>query len=152
MFRAMVKGAFAGAAGTTALNAATYLDMAVQARPASETPQLAVEELGKRTGHPLPGTGDERSNRLAGLGPLPGAATGVAVGAVAGLLDPALRRLPPPLSALLLGAAAMAASNAPMTRRGLTDPARWSKTEWASDAIPHLAYGLVTTATQRSAH
>jgi hypothetical protein len=43
----------------------TYLDMAVRARPASETPQLAVEELGKRTSHPLPGTGDERSNRLA---------------------------------------------------------------------------------------
>ena len=46
----------------------------------------------------------------------------------------------------------MAASDAPMTRVGLTDPARWSKTEWASDAIPHLAYGLVTTATLRSAH
>ena len=93
MFRAMVKGAFAGAAGTTALNAATDLDMAVRAG-----------------------------------------------------------RLRSPLSALLLGAAAMAASDAPMTRVGLTDPARWSKTEWASDAIPHLAYGLVTTATLRSAH
>jgi hypothetical protein len=99
----------------------------------------------------VPGTGDERSNRLAGLGPLLGVATGVGVGAVAGMLHPALRRLPSTLSALLLGAAAMAMSNAPMSALDLTDPAQWSKTEWASDALPHLAYGLVTTATLRKA-
>jgi hypothetical protein len=146
MFQALIRGALAGAAGTTALNAVTYLDMAVRARPASETPQQAVDELGKRTGHPVPGTGDERSNRLAGLGPLLGVATGVGVGGLAGLLDSALRRLPTTLSALLLGAAAMAASNVPMTKLHLTDPAQWSKTEWASD------YGLITTATLRRAH
>jgi hypothetical protein len=151
MFQALIRGALAGAAGTTALNAVTYLDMAVKARPASETPQQAVDELGNRTGHPVPGTGDERSNRLAGLGPLLGVATGVGVGAVAGMLHPALRRLPSTLSALLLGAAAMAMSNAPMSALDLTDPAQWSKTEWASDALPHLAYGLVTTATLRKA-
>lgn len=151
MFRSLMRGALAGAAGTTALNAATYLDMAVRARPASETPQRAVDELGERSGHPVPGTGDDRSNRLGGLGPLLGLATGVGVGAVAGLLDAGLRRLPATLSALLLAAAAMAGSNVPMIKLGLTDPTQWSKTEWASDALPHLAYGLVTTATLRTA-
>src|SRR6266536_4517209 len=70
MFRALWKGALAGAAGTTALNAATYLDMAMRARPASGTPQQAVAQLGERTGRPVTGTGEERDNRLAGLGPL----------------------------------------------------------------------------------
>jgi hypothetical protein len=149
MFGALIKGALAGAAGTTALNAATYLDMALRGRPASDTPQQAVDELSKRTGHPVPGSGDERGNRLAGLGPLLGVATGVGIGTVAGLLGPALRRLPAVVSAGLLGAAAMVAANAPMSKLDLTDPAQWSKTDWASDALPHLAYGLVTSATLR---
>jgi hypothetical protein len=36
MFKGLARGAAAGAAGTTALNAVTYLDMAVRARPASD--------------------------------------------------------------------------------------------------------------------
>ena len=43
--RTIANGITAGAAGTTALNAVTYLDMATRARPASESPQKAVEEL-----------------------------------------------------------------------------------------------------------
>lgn len=151
MFGALIKGALAGAAGTTALNAATYLDMAVRGRPASDTPQQAVDELTKRAGHPVPGSGDTRGNRLAGLGPLLGIATGVGIGAAAGLAGPALRRLPSVLSAVLLGAAAMAAADAPMTKLELTDPAKWSTADWASDALPHAAYGLVTSATLRRA-
>ena len=57
MFANLVRGAVAGAAGTTALNAATYLDMALRARPASETPQHAVDEIARRSGHPVPGDG-----------------------------------------------------------------------------------------------
>ena len=38
----MLRGAAAGAAGTTALNVVTYLDMAVRGRPASSTPERTV--------------------------------------------------------------------------------------------------------------
>lgn len=149
MFRTLLKGALAGAAGTTALNAVTYLDMAVRARPASETPQQAVDELANRSGRPVPGTDDDKHNRLAGLGPLLGAATGIGVGAVAAMLAPVLRRLPAPLAATLVGGAAMAASNLPMKQLGVSDPAKWSAEDWAGDAGPHLAYGAVTCAALR---
>ncbi len=151
MFRALWKGALAGAAGTTALNAATYLDMAMRARPASGTPQQAVAQLGERTGRPVTGTGEERDNRLAGLGPLLGIATGIGVGTAAGVLGPVLRRLPTTVGALVLAGAAMAASDLPLRRLGVTGPARWSAADWASDAIPHLAYGIVANAALREA-
>ncbi len=38
MMRNLLAGVAAGAAGTTALNAVTYLDMATRARPAGSTP------------------------------------------------------------------------------------------------------------------
>ena len=37
-------GAAAGAAGTTALNFLTYVDMAVRGRPASSTPEKTVRD------------------------------------------------------------------------------------------------------------
>ena len=43
--RRLLVGAVAGAAGTTALNAATFVDMAARARPASDLPQQAVDVL-----------------------------------------------------------------------------------------------------------
>lgn len=43
MTRRFLHGLAAGAAGTTALNAVTYLDMALRGRPASTTP----EEIGR---------------------------------------------------------------------------------------------------------
>lgn len=144
MFANLVRGAVAGAAGTTALNAATYLDMALRARPASETPQHAVDEIARRSGHPVPGDGDARQNRMDGLGPLGGIATGVGFGAAAGLVRPLLLRLPAGLGALALAAAAMAGADGPLVRLGLTDPRTWSAADWLSDIVPHLAYGVVT--------
>ncbi|MCP9968874.1 hypothetical protein LUX57_29935 [Actinomadura madurae] len=41
----LTRGLAAGAAGTTALNLVTYLDMAVRGRPASSTPEQSVERL-----------------------------------------------------------------------------------------------------------
>jgi hypothetical protein len=139
----------AGAAGTTALNAATYVDMAMRARGASSTPATAVEKLAERAGKPVPGEGEERQNRLEGLGALSGIATGVGIGVAAGLFAPVLTRLPLVLSAAVVGAGAMAATDLPMTRLGLTDPTSWSGADWASDAIPHLAYGAATVAVLR---
>jgi hypothetical protein len=149
MLRAVLRGAIAGAAGTTALDAVTYLDMAVRARPAREIPQKAVETLTEQAGHPVPGDGQARENRLQGLAPLAGIATGVGIGVAAGLLRPVLLRLPTLLGATVIAAAAMAATDLPMARLGLTDPTKWSAADWASDVVPHLAYGLVTYATLR---
>lgn len=143
--RGLLAGAAAGAAGTTALNAVTYLDMAARGRPASSTPRQAVEKITEVTGTDIAGEGETRENRKSGLGPLIGAATGVGVGALAGLLlAPLPVRLPRPLLGLALGAAAMAGSDVPMTRLGITDPSSWTAGGWAADVVPHLAYGAVT--------
>jgi len=147
MVRALAKGAAAGAAGTTALNAVTYLDMAVRGRGTSSTPQQVVEKMADELGVDVPGEGDARQHRIEGLGSLSGIATGVGVGAILG----ALRRLglrPGPVAGSLVAAAvAMVGANAPMTRMGITDPHRWSAVDWLADAVPHLAYGVVTHAT-----
>jgi hypothetical protein len=145
---AVARGAAAGAAGTTALNAVTYLDMALRGRPASSTPEQTVEKLAAAAGTPVPGDDETRSNRLAGLGPLTGIATGVGIGAAAGLLARGTGLRTPALGALV-GTAAMAGSNGPMTALGITDPRTWSSSDWVSDVVPHLAYGLVTAAVAR---
>jgi hypothetical protein len=146
---ALVKGAAAGAAGTTALNAVTYVDMAVRGRPASSTPEDTVEKLAHLAGVEVPGDEQIRGNRLSGLGALSGIATGVAVGALAGLLVRSVR-MPGPVLALVVGGAAMTGANVPMTRLGVTDPRSWGAAGWASDVVPHVAYGVVTAAVARS--
>jgi hypothetical protein len=147
MVRALVNGAAAGAAGTAALDAVTYLDMAVRGRGSSSTPQQMVEKTADDVGVDVPGEGDRRQHRVEGLGSLSGIATGVGVGALLG----ALRRLglrPGPVAGSLLACAvAMVGANAPMARMGITDPRRWSAADWLADAVPHLAYGAVTHAT-----
>jgi hypothetical protein len=150
MIKGLMRGALAGAAGTTALNAASYVDMAWRGRPSSSTPQQAAEELAKRAGQEIPGSGEERDNRLEGLGALAGIATGVAVGAVAGELRVVVLRLGPVVGPVLLGAAAMAATDVSLTRLGLTDPKEWDATAWLSDAGPHLAFGVITYAALRA--
>ena len=47
---------------------------------------------------------------------------------------------------MLIGAAAMASSDVPLKLFGISDPAEWEAKDWAADAVPHLAYGLVTYA------
>jgi hypothetical protein len=59
----LLKGAMAGAAGTTALNAVGYGDMALRGRPASSTPDQVVEQLATRLGLTIPGL--RRSRRAA---------------------------------------------------------------------------------------
>jgi hypothetical protein len=144
----IVRGALAGAAGTTALNMAAYLDMAVRGRPTSDSPQQLVGQSAERAGLSIPGDDDERDNRLQGLGPLSGIAVGAGVGAVAGLARQALagrgRSLPAVVEVALIGAAAMALSDIPLALLGISDPGSWKAEDWASDAIPHLIYGVVT--------
>jgi hypothetical protein len=143
MLKRLMQGAAAGAAGATALNAATYLDMMLRARPSSGTPEQVVEELSKRAGVEVPGEGQERQNRVQAMGALAGLATGVLVGALAGELRFVVLRLGPVLGPVLLGGAAMAATDLGMARLGVSDPASWDAAAWASDAVPHLVFGAV---------
>jgi hypothetical protein len=150
----IARGALAGAAGTTALNAATYLDMALRGRPASDSTEQLVEKAADRASVPIPGDKDERGNRVQGLGPLAGIAVGVLVGAAAGLVHRGLARRgrsrPPAVEATLIGGVAMALSDVPLKLLGISDPATWAAADWASDAIPHLLYGTVASAVLRS--
>ena len=83
--RLALLGAAAGAAGTTALKAVTYLDMAVRGRPSSSRPKDTVEKLSAVVHVRVPGDDDVRQNRIQGLGPLTGIAAGVGTGALLGL-------------------------------------------------------------------
>ncbi|MCW2537111.1 MAG: putative rane protein [Modestobacter sp.] len=142
-----LRGAAAGAAGTTALNAVTYLDMAGRGRGTSSTPERTVEALARKAHLSIPGEGETRENRLQGLGPLTGIAAGVGVGVLAGLGRAAGFRPPVWLGGVAAGLAAMIGSNGPMTVLGITDPRTWSTTDWISDVVPHLAYGFATHST-----
>ncbi len=142
--RGLLVGAAAGAAGTTALNVATYVDMASRARPSSRTPEDTVEELVRKVHLRVPGDAQARENRIAGLGALTGLSAGVAVGAVLGLARSGAWR--PGLAATTVVATlgALIAGNGPMVVLGVTDPRTWAPKDWASDVLPHLAYGMVT--------
>jgi hypothetical protein len=143
----ILAGAAAGAAGTSALDAATYLDMTIRGRSASDTPQRTVQKLADQAGVDVPGEGDTRDNRLTGLGSLSGIATGVGVGAAFGLLRRVGLRPPTLIGGALVGLAAMAATDSSMASMKISDPRSWSAADWLADLLPHLAYGLVTYAT-----
>lgn len=145
----MLRGTLAGAVGTVALDATTYVDMAVRKRPASSTPQQTVEALAKRIHLPLPRDEPGRKAVLDGVGPLLGMAAGVSAGVVLGLL----RAPGAPGGALGTTATgwvlAMLVGNAPMTVLGVTDPRSWSAVDWAADVMPHLAYAAAAAGTLR---
>jgi hypothetical protein len=142
----LLQGAAAGAAGTTALNAVTYLDMTVRARPTSTTPERTVDRLAGLLHTPIPGDEQRRGNRRIGLGALTGILTGTAVGACYAAL--AGRRRPPVwLGSAVVGGLAMAGTDVPMALLKVSNPRTWSATDWVSDVVPHLAYGAVTAMT-----
>jgi hypothetical protein len=142
-----LRGAAAGAAGTTALNAVTYLDMTVRGRPTSSTPEQTVEKLAEKAHVPIPGDGDTRRNRIQGLGPITGLVAGVGAGVVVGLVRAAGYRSQPLVGTVLTTLVVLVGTNGPMTVLGITDPRTWSAVDWASDIVPHLAYGAVVKTT-----
>ncbi len=146
MIASTLRGAAAGAAATSALNAATYLDMALRGRGASSTPEQSVERLLGTVGLDVPGDGEARSNRVSALGSLLGLATGAAVGSAYGALTSVTGRPGPVASSVLGSVAAVLAGNAPMVLLGVTDPRTWSVGDWVSDLLPHAAYGAVLAA------
>jgi hypothetical protein len=136
-----LRGAAAGAAATTALDAVTYLDMAVRGRPESSTPERTVEKLAKTAHLSIPGEGQTRANRVQALGALTGLVAGIGVGGLLGLARASGFRA----GTLLTTLTVLVATNGPMTVLGITDPRTWSATDWISDLVPHLAYSAVVT-------
>ena len=139
----VLRGAAAGAAGTTALNAVTYLDMTVRGRPTSSTPEDTVEKLAATAHVAVPGAGTTRTNRVEGLGALTGLVAGVGVGGLFGLA----RAFGFRAGTLLTTLSVLVSTNGPMTVLGVTDPRTWSVADWISDLVPHLAYAAVATTT-----
>jgi hypothetical protein len=142
-----LRGAAAGAAATTALNAVTYLDMVVRGRSTSSTPEQTVEKLAAKAHLDIPGDEEHRQNRVQGLGPLTGLVIGIGVGVLTGLIRAAGFRSSKPVGIALTTAGALVVGNGPMTVLGVTDPRTWSRTDWLSDVVPHLAYGAVLKTT-----
>lgn len=141
-----MRGVIAGAAGTTALNATTYLDMALRGRPGSSTPQMTVEKMADLAGTSVPGEDDsERQARTTGLGSLMGMAAGVGSGALVGAMRASGHPRSFAATALLTWFLVLLAGNAPMTGLGVTDPRQWAPADWVADLIPHAAYAVVTT-------
>jgi hypothetical protein len=138
-----LRGAAAGAAGTTVLNVVTYLDMAVRGRPASSTPGNTVERLAQTAHLTVPGEGAKRASRVEGLGALTGLVAGIGVGGLLGLARATGFRAGPLLTTLTV----LVSTNGPMTVLGVTDPRTWSAVDWVSDVVPHLAYAAVVTTT-----
>lgn len=132
------RGLAAGAVGSTALNVATYLDMAVSGRPASSAPADTVSAALRWAGVSLPASSDRRE----AYGALSGLGAGLAVGVITAVARRVGIRLPGPLAAVVTGAAALAASDVPLALLGVDDPRSWTAQSWARDIGPHLAYGI----------
>ncbi len=147
---ALGSGLLAGAAGTVAIDIATYIDMARSNRPASELPSNVVAAIARRLGATSLADAPENAHRRTALGALVGYGNGLALGALHGLLHPVMKKLPWPIEGVLLGVASSAASDVPAARLGVTDPSSWSPTDWASDLGFHIVYGLVTAGTLRA--
>lgn len=147
VLKSILRGAAAGAAGTTALNAVTFLDMIARGRPPSRTPEESVQHMTDRLGVRVPGDEEQRWNRISGAGALLGAATGVCVGCVHGVAH-SFGWQPSSVAASMADTAtAMSVTALSLFTSGVSDPRRWTRADWLSDLVPHLAYGLVTSLT-----
>jgi len=141
--RSLGIGAIAGAAATSALNVMSYGDIAARGRGASNVPSTMVRNLAEAAGiGALASDDDTTANRRGGIGALFGYASGLGVGVAYALLRPAVRSVPVLVMAVAAGATAMALSDGVIAASGASDPKTWSAGDWATDAIPHLTYGL----------
>jgi len=161
MSNRIVAGIVAGAAGVTALNVTSYLDMLVRGRPASDLPARVAGKLADEMGLPLDfdvsggegaasdesdedGAPETLGNRQEALGALLGMAKGVGIGVLYGVIRLIIPRPPAWLAGAALGSLAMAASDYPVARLGLTEPRDWSASDWAAEVLPHMCFGVVT--------
>ncbi|MDA3650192.1 hypothetical protein LZ318_40075 [Saccharopolyspora indica] len=149
MIRNVLAGIAAGAAGTTALNVVSYLDMAVHARAASSTPAETVRRTEQLLGVRLSSEelGSEGvAHRRSAAGALLGIAAGLGVGVLYGLVAPRLGGASLVARGIGTGLVANVGTTGPMVVLGITDPRTWPVSSWLSDLVPHLAFGLATAA------
>jgi hypothetical protein len=144
-----VLGTLAGASGKVAIDMTTFTDMLVRGRPASPLPAEVIRKIAQKAGiEPLEKPDDEASpqtkHRRSALGALSGFGVGLALGAVYGLVRPALEGVPVVAAGVVLGLCAMAATDVPAAKLHATEPNEWSAASWSSDVIAHLTYGIVT--------
>jgi len=152
--RSIVHGLTAGAVGTAVLNTVTYLDMVIRDRPSSNVPAQTAERATDLVGIELEADGNQSDdaephgqNRKQGVGALMGYLSGFGVGAVYGLLRPRiLAGVPRSVAGVGIAAAATAATVAPYSALGVSNPRTWPASSWAADIIPHLCYGWATAA------
>ena len=144
LHRRVARGAIAGALGTFAINASTYVDMAVRGRPASDVPEKTMQHSADEFGVGFGKDENQAQARRSGVAALAGFATGVTGGVVYGVFAPLLRVFPRPLRALGLGLGVMAATDTTSTLAGATNPREWGASGWLADLVPHLVYGAVT--------
>jgi hypothetical protein len=150
--RGLILGAIAGAAGTLALDIASYADMALRGRAASDTPAEVMRRLAAKVGIaflsvPSDDADDATKNRRSALGAIAGYKIGIILGALYGLASyPSTKERGIAMRSFVLCALAMAASDVPATMLEVTNPAEWGTSGWLSDIVPHLAYGVVTAA------
>jgi hypothetical protein len=151
--RGLTLGAVAGAAGTMALDLVSYGDMAVRGRASSDLPAEVVRRLSMKAefaqlSAPSEEADNGTKNRRSALGAMSGYAIGIGIGALYGacayLLPPERRGTF--TQALLLAGIAMAASDVPAQLLGATNIKEWTPSSWASDIVPHIAYGVITAA------
>lgn len=155
MLKSALRGLVAGAAGTVALDIATYLDMAIRGRSSSNAPSRMIDTIAEKIHLPLSSQGagsqDQMAqNRESGLGALLGYVNGLGTGAIYGMIRSQFDEVPLPLAAAAVGLGAMAASDVPMVALRVSDPKTWGLSGWLADAIPHLIYGIVTVATHEA--
>ncbi len=141
--RRLARGAIAGALGTFAINASTYVDMAVRGRPSSDVPEKTIQHYADEFGVDF-GDDSKGNARRSGVAALSGFAVGVAGGIVYGLCAPVLRVFPGSLRAVGLGVGVMAATDTSSALAGATNPREWGVSGWLADLVPHLVYGVVT--------
>ncbi len=147
-----ILGLAAGAAGTAALNATTYLDMALRARPPSELPEKMVAEFAKMAGvdalaKPSSELSDAAKNRRMGVAALLGYTDGFGVGALFGALRPSMQDVSWFWAGIGLAAATMLMSEGLATAMEQTNPREWGVAGWLSDIVPRCLYGWVTALT-----
>jgi hypothetical protein len=150
--RSVWKGLLAGAAGTIALDVATYADMALRGRSSSGGPSSLVATLASKLHLPLSSQGvgaqdQTAQNRESGLGALFGYVNGLGTGIAYSLLRPQQDEVSLPLAGVAVGLAAMAGSDAPLVALKVSDPKTWGVSGWLADLVPHLIYGFATVAT-----
>ncbi|GAC1406072.1 MAG: hypothetical protein NVSMB64_11430 [Candidatus Velthaea sp.] len=145
------RGALAGAAGTMALDVASYTDMAVRGRAPSSMMQTSAQKLAEKLGIEslaAPEPDETTKNRQTATGSLLGYAVGIGAGVVYGVLRPQLKgKVPLGLAAVAVGLGVMALTDVSATVLGAADPKSWKPSDWLSDVIPHLIYGFETAYT-----